>query len=86
VQLAVVLFSINIIFPFSLDSQFSNPTELPACSLFNHPHSILEFLNVMLLFDIFLCMADGVVEAEKLFAGETDSLNFTVAAIIITFA
>jgi len=40
----------------------------------------------MLLFDIFLCMADGVVEAEKLFAGETDSLNFTVAAIIITFA
>jgi hypothetical protein len=86
VQLAVVLFSINVILPLSLDPQFSNPTELFACFLFNHSHSVFEFLDVMLLFDILLCMADGVVEAEKFVAGEADSLNFAVAAIIVAFA
>ena len=40
----------------------------------------------MLLFDIFLCVADGVVEAEKFVAAEADCLDFAVAAIDVTFA
>ena len=86
VQLAVVLFSINVILSLSLDPQLPNPTELPACFFFNHPHSVFEFLDVMLLFDIFLCVADGVVEAEKFVAAEADCLDFAVAAIDVTFA
>lgn len=85
-QLAVVLFSINVVLPLSLDPQFSNPTELSACFFFNHAHSVFEFLDVMLLFDIFLCVADRMVEAEKFVAAEADCLDFAVAAVDVAFA
>lgn len=58
---------------------------MPVRLLLNDFYPILQFLDVMLLLDIFLGVADGVVKAQEFVAGKANGLHSAVAPGNITF-